>query len=443
MSQQNNINLDNLDTLESFDNLDILDCSSYFQNIYDKLITNDDTNLITDCCPTCKSSDFIEDMASGFIVCNCGQVISNLYDYRSETRNYDDDQKQQTVRCSKITNVLLPQSSLGTRLPDNVKGSLKKLQIWNSMPYRERSLYNDFKKINSCCDKLDLKKNIQETANIYYAIAKSCKYEDDDNKEKYVIMRGKNNRGVQGGSICLSCKKNNIPFNAKEICDFFNLNIKELNNGIKTLITLLKNKKFEIDVENLKSDSYIRKYCMELNVKEDYMNEAIQISNNINKLNLASEHNQFSIAACSMLIMAENNNITSMTKKKLRIMFGVSEVTIAKTYKKVEKIKHILKDETKIAEIICKMKKKEEVVEAVDPLILERMKKFNIPFNSSLNTPFNSSLNTPSNQNQIKCIVKKDRLPSINEENEDGVNNDIIKIAKKLNVTIPKKSKSI
>ena len=43
-----------------------------------------------------------------------------------------------------------------------------------------------------------------------------------------------------------------------------------------------------------------------------------------------------------MLIMAENNNITSLTKKKLRIMFGVSEVTISKTYKKIEKIKNIL-----------------------------------------------------------------------------------------------------
>ena len=52
-------------------------------------------------------------------------------------------------------------------------------------------------------------------------------------------------------------------------------------------------------------------------IEPEYMDEAIKISNNINKLNLASEHNQFSIAACSMLIMAENNNIVSFFDDKI------------------------------------------------------------------------------------------------------------------------------
>jgi transcription initiation factor TFIIIB Brf1 subunit/transcription initiation factor TFIIB len=409
MSQKNNnINIENLDTLESFDDLDILDCNDYFQNIYDRIITTDIKND-DNSCPNCKSTEFIEDSTLGFIVCNCGQVISNLFDHRSETRVYEDDQKQQNVRCSKVTNVLLPQSSLGTRLPDNVKGSLKKLQIWNAMPYRERSLYNDFKKINACCEKMGLKKNIQETANIYYTMAKSCKYEDNQNK--YIIMRGKNNRGVQGGTICLSCKKNNIPFNAKDICDHFNLSIKELNNGIKTLISLLKSKKFDVEIENLKSDSYIRKYCLESNVKPEYMDEAIRISNNINKLNLASEHNQFSIAACSMLIMAENNNIVSMSKKKLRMMFGVSEVTISKTYKKIEKVKHILNDDKKVSDIYNKINRVKVEDNIINPQLLDRMKQFNIPI--------------PVPKTNIKYIVKKEKvMDDISEEYSNEDSND-------------------
>jgi transcription initiation factor TFIIIB Brf1 subunit/transcription initiation factor TFIIB len=433
MSQKNNnIIIENLDTLENFDDLDILDCNIYFQNIYDKIITtniNDEDNS----CPNCKSTEFIEDVVLGFIVCNCGQVISNLYDHRSETRVYEDDQKQ-NVRCSKATNLLLPQSSLGTRLPYNVKGSLQKLQIWNAMPYRERSLYNDFKKINTCCDKMGLKKNIQETANIYYAMAKSCKYEDNQNK--YIIMRGKNNRGVQGGTICLSCKKNNIPINVKDICEHFNLSVKELNNGIKTLISLLKSKKFDVEIENLKSDSYIRKYCMESNVKPEYMEEAIQISNNINKLNLASEHNQFSIAACSMLVMAENNNIGSMSKKKLKLMFGVSEVTISKTYKKIEKVKHILNNNAKVLEIYNKINKSKQKEETIDPLLLERMKKFNIPINNeNEEIAKENHINKDTN---IKYKIKKDKkIEDNNEENHEE--NDNIKIVLKNDKTKIKK----
>jgi transcription initiation factor TFIIIB Brf1 subunit/transcription initiation factor TFIIB len=277
-----------------------------------------------------------------------------------------------------VTNVLLPQSSLGARLPNNIRGSLKKLQAWSAMPYRERSLYNDFKKINVCCEKLKFKKNIQESANIYYSIAKSCKYTQGSNIGKFIITRGKNNRGIQAGSICISCKKNNTPFIAKEICDHFKLNIKELNNGVKTILELLKLKEFAIDVSSLKSESYIKKYCIDLNVREDLMNQAIKISKNINKLNLASEHNQFSIAATSMLVMGENNNIPSMTKKKLREMFGVSEVTISKTYKKIEKVKHILSDDKEVERIMNKKNLADSDEEEIDPIILERMKKFNI-----------------------------------------------------------------
>jgi transcription initiation factor TFIIIB Brf1 subunit/transcription initiation factor TFIIB len=385
LKNSNNIDLENLDELDKLDNLDILDCSSYFENIYNQVVKKENNigekekKFNESCCPTCFSSEFIEDTSSGYIICQCGQVISNIYDYRSEVRIYDDDSKTDNLRCNKVTNVLLPQSSLGTRLPNNIKGSLKKLQAWSAMPYRERSLYNDFKKINSCCDKLGFKKNIQESANIYYSIAKSCKYTEGLNIGKFIITRGKNNRGIQAGSICIACKKNNTPFIAKNIYEHFKLNIKELNNGVKTILELLKIKEFAIDVSSLKSEAYIKKYCMDLNVKEDLMNQAIKISKNINKLNLASEHNQFSIAATSMLVMGENNNIPSMTKKRLREMFGVSEVTISKTYKKIEKIKHILSDDIAVEKVIVKIKQAEEDDdEEIDPIILERMKKFNI-----------------------------------------------------------------
>jgi transcription initiation factor TFIIIB Brf1 subunit/transcription initiation factor TFIIB len=429
-----NSNFEDLDELDKLDNLDILDCSSYFQNIYDKVVNKNEKkdvqfNPNDSKCPTCFSSEFIEDTTSGYIICECGQVISNIYDYRSEIRVYDEDTKTDNLRCNKITNPLLPQSSMGTRLPSNIKGSLKKLQAWSAMPYRERSLYNDFKKINLCCENLGFKKNIQESANIYYSIAKSCKYKDGPNKDKYIITRGKNNRGIQAGSICISCKKNNTPFISKDICDYFKLNIKELNSGVKNILELLKEKKFEIDVSSLKSESYIKKYCENLNVREELMNEAIKISKNINKLNLASEHNQFSIAATSMLVMGEMNNIPSMTKKKLREMFGVSEVTISKTYKKIEKVKHILNNDKEVERILASMKKDSEKDEEIDPIILERMKKFGVKVESKIE----SKVEKRSSKEPIKIQIKKtdkDETEKINDDKKIQ-----IKISKPSNIS--------
>ena len=430
-----NSNFEDLDELDKLDNLDILDCSSYFQNIYDKVVNKTDkkeqvTNPNDSKCPTCFSSEFIEDTASGYIICECGQVISNIYDYRSEIRIYDEDTKTDNLRCNKVTNVLLPQSSLGTRLPSNIKGSLKKLQAWSAMPYRERSLYNDFKKINLCCEQLGFKKNIQESANIYYSIAKSCRYSEGPNKDKYIITRGKNNRGIQAGSICISCKKNNTPFISKDICEYFKLNIKELNSGVKNILELLKEKKFEIDVSSLKSESYIKKYCENLNVREELMNEAIKISRNINKLNLASEHNQFSIAATSMLVMGEMNNIPSMTKKKLREMFGVSEVTISKTYKKIEKVKHILNNDKEVERILALMKKDSEKDEEIDPVILERMKKFGVNV-EKVETNIEKQSEKRSSKESIKFQIKK-----TDEDDDELINN------KKIQLKISKPSKT-
>ena len=382
-----------LDGLDDLDSLNLKDCEKYFKTIYANLLNPDsslDASTSTESsetsneeskhiCSNCGSTDLIEDSQNGIILCGCGQVKSELYDYRTESRIYDDDGKSENTRCNKITNVLLPQSSLGTRLPYNIRGSLQKLQNWSAMPYRERSLYNDFKKIADKCTKLSLKKNIQETANIFYAAAKSCKYQDGENQNKFIITRGKNNRGIQAGCIWISCKANSHPIIAKDISLIYELSIKELNKGVKTLLKHLQMKEFDVNIETMKSESYVKKYCLELNVKTEYMNEAINIAYNINRLNLASEHTQFSIAATSVLIMAENNNINSMTKKRLRKMFGVSEVTISKTYNKIKNIRHILNNNDAVDKVLIKIKSKEsEPDEEIPPEILLRMKKFNI-----------------------------------------------------------------
>jgi transcription initiation factor TFIIIB Brf1 subunit/transcription initiation factor TFIIB len=411
-----------LDCLDDLDALNLKDCEKYFKTIYSSLLhptlsdgsTNtSDTSATSDVsetsieeskhiCSNCGSTDLIEDSSNGIILCGCGQVKGELFDYRTESRIYDDDGKAENTRCNKITNVLLPQSSLGTRLPYNIRGSLQKLQTWSAMPYRERSLYNDFKKIAEKCEKLSLKKNIQETANIFYAAAKSCKYQEGANQNKFIITRGKNNRGIQSGCIWISCKANSHPIIAKDIAAIYELTIKELNKGVKTLLKHLHMKEFNINIETMKSESYVKKYCLELNVKTEYMNEAINIAYNINRLNLASEHTQFSIAATSVLIMAENNNINTMTKKRLRKMFGVSEVTISKTYNKIKNIKHILNNNEAVDKVLIKIKSNEsEPDEEIPPEILLRMKKFNIGVKTTTDRP-----SIISSEPEVKIKIK-------------------------------------
>lgn len=416
-SEKNNIDdIDNIniDDIENLDNLDNLDCSKFFNDIYNNIMTNDNTIRLSKC-TRCDSDDFIEDYTNGIIICTCGQVINNLYDSTNDVRQYEDDNKQENKRYNKVTNELLPQSSLGAKLPYNIKGNLHKIQSWSAMPYKERSLNNDFKIINLVCEKLNLSKNIQNSANIYYAAAKSCKHPDGDNEGKNIITRGKNNKGIQGGCIWISCKKYNIPVLSKDIAENFNLTIKELNKGIKSLKRLLEIKNMSVQLNVIGSEEYVRKYCTTLNVKTEYMEQSILIARNIDKLNVITEHTQFSIAATSVLIMAELNSITNVTKKSLKEMFGVSNVTISKTYKKLEKIKHILIDNDKVNKLVEKIKKLNEEQELTNDIKL-RMEKFNINLkhnekitNKQIDSDLESNKSDKSENNKLTIIVKNKR----------------------------------
>jgi transcription initiation factor TFIIB len=391
---------------DDLDDLDNLDCGKYFENIYDNIIKDSDNiGFNKSKCSRCESSEFIEDHTNGIILCGgCGEVINNLFDSTPDIRNYDDENKQDNKRFNKVTNELLPQSSMGARLPSNIRGNLKKLQNWGAMPYRERSLYNDFKIINEVCEKLNLNKNIQQSSNIFYAAAKSCKHQSGENTGKHIITRGKNNKGIQGGCIWISCKKTNTPISTKDIADQFGLSIKEFNKGIKSLNKLLEIKNMSVKLNVMESEHYVKKYCDEMNIKEYYTNQAIQIAKNIDRLNIITEHTQFSIAATSVLIMAELNSITSLTKKSLKTMFGISNVTISKTYKKLEKIKHILIDDEKVEKLIKKINKLNEEQQISD-IIKKRMEKFGINTENNTNTNINNDNENENDNDNIKIKI--------------------------------------
>jgi transcription initiation factor TFIIIB Brf1 subunit/transcription initiation factor TFIIB len=378
--------------IDNLDDLDNLDCSKFFEDIYNNIIETTEIKTDRSKCSRCNSSEFVEDYTLGIIVCSCGVVINNLYDVAPDNKNYEDDTKNEIKRYSKVTNELLPLSSLGTRLPQNIRGNLQKIQNWGAMPYRERSLYNDFKIINEKCEKLGLTKNIQQSSNIFYKAAKSCKHQAGINVGKNIITRGKNNKGIQGGSIWIACKKNNTPISTKDIAEQFNLTIKELNKGIRNLIKLLGIKNMPVQINVIGSEEYVKKYCNEMNIKDEYTLQAIKIAKNIDKLNIITEHTQFSIAATSVLIMAELNSITNLTKKSLKSIFGVSNVTISKAYKKLEKIKHILIDDSKVEKLVEKLNEINNKIDISDS-IKNRMEKFGINSSNSLNSINSIKLN--------------------------------------------------
>lgn len=365
------INVNNISEL-SKRFLETIDLEQFGDNT-DK-VNNQNTNNL---CPSCNGNNIAEDYGQGTMVCmDCGQVLDNILDFNPEWKQFEDDDKM-AGRCSMPINPLLPRSSLGTNISGMGKNRLKTLHGWNAMPYKERSLNNEFKKIHAVCQEAKIYKCIEDDAKIMLKIANECKHESGKNMGKYVITRGKNRISISAASIFFACIKNKMTRTSKEIASLYKITDIEMNRGRKNLLKLLKQKKSKFQMGTSKPDHFIKRYCDELKIKSVYIDDAIKIAQNIERLNVASEHTPFSISAASILLMASINGLKSITKKKLANEFDLSLATLTKTYREIKKYKHIILNDETIDKIVTKIKSDMQI-DSVPDEVLERMKKFGI-----------------------------------------------------------------
>ena len=303
-----------------------------------------------DVCPECGASDFIEDYAKGMIYCECGQVLDSIFDNGMERRNHDGDDGD-NAKSGMIHNRLLPQSSLGTTV--TAKGRLKKLHIWNAMPYKERSDNIMFKRIREVCIANTIVKKVETDAQILCKRVSGTVHKTGNNRGKPIITRGFNRSGIVAGCLFIACRRNDETRAVKEIAYYFDISEKDVNKGIRSLLDILNDDNIVKDIGTSKVIQFIQRKCDELHIKNKHTAIAKTIANNVDKLNIASNHTTYSLAAASILLMAVMCGLKSITKKKLSTTFcGLSDVTIGKTYNQIKELKMILTNDVKVGEII-------------------------------------------------------------------------------------------
>jgi transcription initiation factor TFIIB len=326
-------------------------------------------------CPECGGMDFIEDYAKGIVLCNCGQVVDNIYDSGLEKRNYDGNDGE-VARCGNVHNKLLPQSSLGTTV--TAKGKLRKLHIWNSMPYKERSDNIMFKRIHEVCTTNGIVKKIEDDAKILCKRTSGTVHKLGKNMGKPIITRGFNRAGIVAACLFIACRRNDETRSTKEIAAYFKINERDVNKGIRSLLGILDDDNIVKDIGTSKVLHFIKRKCDELHIKTKFADVAITIAKNIERLNIASNHTTYSLAAASILLMADINGLKSITKKKLsKAFYDLSDVTIGKTFKQIKDLRTILVDNNKVNEILTdiSLQKRKRIITKE---VWNQMKKFNV-----------------------------------------------------------------
>ena len=279
----------------------------------------------------------------GFLTCTnnkCGIIYKDMLDHSPEWRYYgaDDNQSSDPTRCGMPINPFLEESSFGCKVLCIGKTSyemrkVKRYTEWQSMPYKEKSQYDDFQRITIYANNAGISKKIIDDAIGQHK--KICDYEQ--------TFRGDNKDGLIAASIYISCRKNNYPRTAKELATIFHLDVTSATQGCKNAQTILSILEKDMDNKDktafckTKPEDFIERYCSKLNINSQLTNLCIFIARKIENRNLMPENTPHSIAAGIVYFIAQLCKL-NVSKKEVKTISEISEVTINKCYKKLEKM---------------------------------------------------------------------------------------------------------
>ena len=292
-------------------------------------------------CLNCTSINIVQDQSKGCMKCtDCGACTQQLFDENPEWSMYEDGKGEGSMRCGAATNYFLPKSSLGTTISGK-KSILKMLQNWNQMPYKERSLSDILQILEQACRKYNLPKSVIDNVKILYKQIHDLKYDIEEKKDKSVIIRGENRRGIYGACIYYGAQLQGYLRSIKEISIMLDTSIKTITKGCRKFNELMKKNNLINTISTTTPNDFIERFCYKLKLRKDQIEQIMIISSNISKLYLASNHQPTSIAAGAILIYANIYNI-DIQKKTISDIFEISNVTIDKIYKKILPFKNVV-----------------------------------------------------------------------------------------------------
>ena len=244
---------------------------------------------------------------------------------------------------------------MGTKIGGSKYTRMSLLQNrWYRMIYRERSLLSVLNNIEEKCKLYGINKPIIDNSKILFKKINDSKHKHGKNKGKQIIIRGINRNSLIAACIYHGAEMQGIPRSQKEIAEICSLDVTNVTKGCRKFREILQGDDILELLEPSDSLQYIERYSKKLELDQKYINICKTLSNNIKKLDIASDHQPPSIAAGSIILVSEENNL-NINIKTISKEFFISEVTIKKTYKKISEYKEILFNdelvETKIKEL--------------------------------------------------------------------------------------------
>ena len=213
---------------------------------------------------------------------------------------------------------------------------IRKWTEWQSMPHKEKSLYDEFQFITIMAQNSGIPKIFIDDAMTIHK---------DISEQK--MFRGMNRDGIKSASIYISCRLNGCPRTAHEIAEIFRLDKASATNGCSMAVNILhniernNNHSQQTELCNTTPSSFIERYCSKLNMNQELTMLSRFIARKVETDNIINDNTPHSIAAGIVYFVSQISNL-NITKQDIKLICGVSEVTINKCYKKLENIRETI-----------------------------------------------------------------------------------------------------
>ena len=367
-------------------------------------------------CKNCKSPNLVIDNTKGHMVCTECAVINEEYLDEKPDHTCNDSEGSNNSRYGTPSSFFFPKASLGTKIVSKGYNRLSLLQKQGQMPYKEKSLMDVLETIQLKCKKYCITQTIIDSAKILYKKVSESVHSKGKRKGKNIIIRCINRRSMIAACLFNACKLQKETRSPKEIADIYDLEIKHVNRGCRKFSDIIDYNSLFCQIKSSQSSDFIERFAKKLNIDKKYIDIAKDISLNIHKLDLASTHEPPSVAAGCILLVVQYYNI-QLSKKQISDIFGISDVTISKTFRKIWPYHKIVLS-NKITELI--LEKKNSVAKNDSNL-----NKSNLIINHESESDENPK-NKPSKNNKKEYLINEDSDEDYNYE--ENSKNKLVKI---------------
>ena len=296
---------------------------------------------VRELCELCSSKLMLSE--EKFLICSndkCGIIYKDCLDSSAEWRFYgaSDNKMSDPTRCGMPINPLLRESSYACRILLNYRSSyqmkrIKRYTDWQSMPYKEKTRYDEFQRIKIMSKNSGIPKIMVDEALRQHKKISEMK-----------TFRGCNRDGIIAASVYIACRVHNFPRTAKEIATIFHLDNSSSTKGCKNAMHLINNMEQEMAGNNktklckTNPTSFIERYCSRLSLNKEITKVCLFVALNIQTHNIIPENTPHSVAAGIVYFVSQSCNL-NISKKDVSRISEISEVTINKCYKKLDSFK--------------------------------------------------------------------------------------------------------